>query len=163
LIDLLDSDGDLTATECARRTGESVASCAFHLHSLAKYGYIEMAPRRGREKPWRSVRHRDARYDPDQAGSVRAVTEVARLSLDREADRLHRWLDDAPHEAEEWLLSTAFLRSSFWATSEELRTVAAELEHMADRFAGRADDPAARPVGARRARLFAALTPEHEG
>ena len=36
LLDLL-GDGPLTATQCAEATGESVASCAYHLGTLAKY------------------------------------------------------------------------------------------------------------------------------
>lgn len=68
LLDLLDAEGDLTATQCAARTGESVASCSFHLHTLARHGYVEAAPPRGRERPWRSVRERPSRYDPALPG-----------------------------------------------------------------------------------------------
>lgn len=54
LIDVLEREGDATATRCAELTGESVASCAYHLGILAKYGYVEASPgRTGREKPWR--------------------------------------------------------------------------------------------------------------
>ena len=53
LLDFLHEAGEATATECSRRLGESVASCSFHLRMLGKYGYIEPAERRGREKPWR--------------------------------------------------------------------------------------------------------------
>ena len=53
LMDVLAEEGAATATRCAELTGESVASCSFHLRMLAKYGYIEPAERTGREKPWR--------------------------------------------------------------------------------------------------------------
>src|SRR5258705_13282349 len=53
LIDLLGREQTATATRCAQLTGESVASCSYHLGILAKYGYIaEAAGGRGREKPW---------------------------------------------------------------------------------------------------------------
>lgn len=162
LLDLLDAEGDLTATECAARTGESVASCSFHLHTLARHGYAEAAPPRGRERPWRSVRERPSRYDPGLPGSLRAVAEVARLTVDKEADRLHRWLDAAPREADEWLLASGLHSSSFWATSDELRELSAEVGRLTDRFAGRSDDPALRPPGARHARFFGAVSAEPE-
>ena len=54
LIDVLGSEDAATATRCAEVLGESVASCAYHLGILAKYGYIEPVPdHAGREKPWR--------------------------------------------------------------------------------------------------------------
>ena len=42
LLDFLEDGGEATATRCAEATGESVASCSFHLRILAKYGF--MAP-----------------------------------------------------------------------------------------------------------------------
>ena len=36
--------------------GESPANCAFHLRTLAKYGFVEEAGGgRGRERPWRQT------------------------------------------------------------------------------------------------------------
>lgn len=53
LIDLLDSMGQATATQCAEALGETVASCAYHLSILGKYGYARQVPgHMGREKPW---------------------------------------------------------------------------------------------------------------
>src|SRR5690606_30942861 len=43
LIEELGDLGEATATDCARRVGESVASCSFHLRQLEKYGYVERA------------------------------------------------------------------------------------------------------------------------
>jgi len=99
---------------------------------------------------------------PRAAGSLRAVAEVARLTVDKEVDRLHRWLDAAPREADEWLLASGLHSSSFWATSEELRALSAEVARLTDRFAGRSDDPALRPPGARHARFFGAVSAEPE-
>src|SRR6478735_6747999 len=83
LLSLLDDEGEATATRCAEVTGESVASCSFHLRMLAKYGFVEPAERRGREKPWRAVgQGRTTRFDPDVPGSLVAAGEVAALQLD---------------------------------------------------------------------------------
>ena len=44
----------LTATEASELLGESPANCAFHLRTLAKYGFVEEAGGgRGRQRPWR--------------------------------------------------------------------------------------------------------------
>jgi predicted transcriptional regulator len=54
LLDALDQAGTLTATQASEMLGESPANCAFHLRTLAKYGYVEEAGGgRGRERPWR--------------------------------------------------------------------------------------------------------------
>jgi Helix-turn-helix domain len=54
LLDLIDREGQLTATRAAELTGENSANCSFHLRLLAKSGYVEPAPAAdGRERPWR--------------------------------------------------------------------------------------------------------------
>jgi predicted transcriptional regulator len=54
LIELLGLERTATATRCAEFTGESVASCSYHLNMLAKYGFVEQAEGgTGREKPWK--------------------------------------------------------------------------------------------------------------
>jgi DNA-binding transcriptional ArsR family regulator len=164
LLDVLDDEGTATATRCAELTGESVASCSFHLHMLAKYGYVEPGERRGRERPWQARgTARQSRYDPELPDSLPAVTATAHVVVEREADRLHRWLESAAHEMPEWLQASDVLTSSFWLTADEMADLAAELGRITDRFAGRSDDPDLRQPGARRARLFATLNAEPVG
>jgi DNA-binding transcriptional ArsR family regulator len=155
ILDLLDDEGQATATRCAEVTGESVASCSFHLRMLAKYGFVEPAERTGREKPWKPVAStRNSRYDPEQPGSLRAAGELARLVVDREATRVKQWIDSAVHESPEWVLASLLTKSSFWATPEELNELSRELEAITDRFEGRSAHPELRPEGARPARFF---------
>jgi DNA-binding transcriptional ArsR family regulator len=166
-LELLDYLGDVpeaTATECAEHTGESVASCSFHLRMLEKYGYIERAGRRGREKPWRVVSNRiDARPDPEVPGSLTAVRELASINVAREAERINRFLARADEEPPEWIQAVTITRSSFWATAEEMAQLSRDLQEIAhERFGGRSADPSLRPEGARFARLFAAVYPEAE-
>lgn len=163
LLDHLRDVGEATATECAAAVGESVASCSFHLRMLAKYGFIERGEQRGREKPWRipaAGAGIDARPDSSVPGSMHAVQELASLTVTRQADRVGRFLARAADEPEEWIQSTTITTSAFWATAEELAALAAEVQHLTDRFQGRTQDPAARPEGARHARLFATLNPD---
>lgn len=161
LLDFLGEVESATATECAARTGESVASCSFHLRMLEKYGYIERAERRGREKPWRAVA-RDWQLRPvrELHGSVPAIAEVGALSVARESERVHRFLAQVDQEAAEWIEASTISRSAFWATAEELAELSTDLHNLTRRFAGRQDDPSLRPAGARPARLFATVNPE---
>jgi predicted transcriptional regulator len=161
LLELLDDVGEATATRCAELTGESVASCSFHLRMLAKYGFVELAARRGREKPWRSVtREREVRPDSADPASTRAVAALATLTLEQETERIRDWLAIASQEPPEWVDASTLSKSTFWATAEELSQLSRDLHALALRFAGRWDDPSLRPAGARPARLFAIVNPD---
>src|ERR1700735_2798818 len=80
LIDLVGSEGTVTATRCAEVLGESVANCSYHLGILGKYGYIELVPgQSGKEKPWR-LASRDqnlAPAGPDAEGELAAEAAAA--------------------------------------------------------------------------------------
>lgn len=158
ILALLDDEGEVTATRCAESTGESVASCSFHLRMLAKYGYVEPAERRGKEKPWRSVgRGRQTRFDPDVPETLHAAGAVAGLMLEQETARVRAWLAGARADDPRWLLASTMTGASFYATREELDALAREVEALTDRFRGRWEDPSLRPEGARRARLFSVV------
>ncbi|WP_289019579.1 helix-turn-helix transcriptional regulator [uncultured Ornithinimicrobium sp.] len=163
LLDHLRDAGEASATECAAQVGESVASCSFHLRILAKYGFLERAERRGKEKPWRIAREAanlNSRPDPDVPGSMHAVQELASLTVTREADRVSLFLAQAAEEPPEWVEASTIATSAFWATAEELAELSEQVQHLTDRFRGRTADPSARPDGARHARLLATLNPD---
>jgi DNA-binding transcriptional ArsR family regulator len=148
LMDVL-VDGPATATECAEATGESVASCSFHLRMLAKYGYIEPAERRGREKPWRLTSPgRDIRPD-DEPESMRAVGEIASLYVEHSTARIRQWIAHMAHESPEWVQASTIFGSQFWATAEELAEFSQIVQNLTVPYAGRNDDPSLRPQGAR--------------
>jgi DNA-binding transcriptional ArsR family regulator len=165
-LKLLDHLGDVdaaTATECAEAIGESPASCSFHLRILEKYGYIERAARRGREKPWRvRANDFDLRPDPDVPGSLLAVQAVAELGLESEFLRVRDYFSRVEHEDDDWVQASTFTRSAFWATAEELAELSREVQNLTDRFAGRSADPSKRPPGARHARFLAVVNPDPE-
>lgn len=163
LLDHLADVSEATATECAEALGESPASCSFHLRMLEKYGYIERAEQRGREKPWRvRVADFDMRPDPDVPGSLLAVQAVASLGLESEFLRAMDWFSRIDRESDEWVQATTFTRSSFWATAEELAELSRDVQNLTERFAGRHADPSKRPEGARFSRFFAVVNPESE-
>jgi len=161
LWDYLTEKGEATATECAEYAGESVASCSFHLRMLEKYGYIERAEARGREKPWRRVAHSwDMRPDPDIPGSMAAMREIALMGIDAEWNRVRTYFSEMDAETDEWIQASTFTRSTFWATAEELAQLSKDLQDITDRFEGRSADPSLRPPGARLGRMMAVANPE---
>lgn len=164
-IDLLEQLTDLdeaTASELAARLDQSVANCSFHLRILAAGGFIERAEPRGREKPWRSVHSsRSMRPDRDDPMSVAEASELGALYVQREAARVIKFLREsmAYVDNREWILTVSVNTHTFWATAEELVQLNADLTALMDRFEGRTD-PAKRPEGARKSRLFATLNPD---
>ena len=164
-MDLLGLEAELTATQCAERTGESVASCSFHLRMLAKYGYVEPGEQRGREKPWRLVsRSRTIGPDVEDPESVREAGAFAQVIVDREATRLKRTISRAADLGPAWIDSMTIRTSSMWMTLAELNEMMDRLGEFQDvlteRFAGRRDDPTLRPDGARVVHFLGALSPD---
>jgi len=156
LIDLLGSEDSATATRCAQVLGESVASCSYHLGILAKYGFIELVPDQpGKEKPWRLARyHQDlssAGLDDEGAMAAEAATEAF---LDHELVRMKQRLRRRGLEPEAWRKASLLSGVSTWMTVAELSAVSEDLQRVLERLAGRAEDPALRPSGAREVRLF---------
>jgi predicted ArsR family transcriptional regulator len=151
-------DGPATCTECAALTGESVASCSFHLRMLAKYGWVQPDDRRGREKPWRlTTRGHDIRPDDDDPDSVRAVRATAELYLEHEAEQIRGWLAASTQEPSAWNQASTLCGLDFWATADEMAELSREVQSLADRFDARRADTSLRPSGARPVRLFAAV------
>lgn len=148
LLDLLGEHGELTATECAEHTGESVASCSFHLRMLEKYGYIERAEPRGREKPWkRAERGFRTEADPEFPETVRASSELAVLSATHRVEQFRRAAQSSDRESAEWLDASHVSNIGFWATAEEMAAIAEAVDEVLSRHIGRS--PSERPEGAR--------------
>jgi hypothetical protein len=163
LLDYLGTVTEATATECAEHVGESVASCSFHLRMLAKYDFIERAPSRGREKPWRVVsRNRTTQPDFDVPESVQATSALGLAFLEFQTGLMRDWLERAHRMDPEWALSTLQAASHLWMTREEMADVSQAIVALTDRFAGRWEDPEQRPQDARPVRLFAMVFPDSD-
>jgi hypothetical protein len=158
LISLLESEGQATATRCADVTGRSVASCAYHLSILGKYGYARQAARQpGRDKPWEltSVAQNLA---PAGTGpeSQQLATAAVDAFLDHEFARLKDRFRRRPSEPAAWQEGSGVLGETAWLTADEMTATWAAVHDLILSFAGRAEDPALRPEGSREVRLFAA-------
>lgn len=148
LLDLLATEGPLTATEAGERLGESAANCSFHLRTLARYGFVEEAEGgRGRQRPWRVGDTVDeVRGAERNAEGEFAVCALAATLREREFDRLRAWdaaRDDFPAR---WRDAAGETHSVVYLTVDELAELERELAELATRHADRTD-PRRRPPG----------------
>jgi hypothetical protein len=167
LIDLLDSRGRATATQCAGALGETVASCAYHLGILGKYGYArQVTGRPGREKPWELT---DVPQNLSSAGSGPESAQMAEAAvdafLDHELTKLKNRFRQRSQEPAEWREGTGVVGETTWLTAAELNATWAAIKDLVLKFADRDRDPSRRPEGAREVRLFAAssVAPQRSG
>ncbi|MEV6751327.1 helix-turn-helix domain-containing protein [Streptomyces sp. NPDC051214] len=150
LVGLLRRSGPFTATRAAELTGESVASCSYHLRILAKYGLVEEAPGgRGREKPWQAT----ARFtdwpgyseDPSVAEASDALSAaVAR----RYFERAVRAMEQRHLLPRAWREAEQFSDSLLHLTPEELTGIGERIDALLQPYEDRESDPALRPEGA---------------
>jgi Helix-turn-helix domain len=153
LIELFGVHGTLTATQASEALGESPANCAFHLRTLAKYGFIEEAGGgRGRERPWRASRKairisiRSADLESEQAqvaaGALEQVWHDRWSARVRNAFATRGW-------SPEWEEASGSMQSLTFLTAHELRAVRDEISAVITRHLDeRRVDPSKRPAGA---------------
>ncbi len=160
ILEFLQLEGPLTATEAAERVGESPANCSWHLRQLARYGFVEETRDGvGRQRPWRArleVQNFDATEGDAGQASIAASTAIH----ERELDALRQWHQARSGAPEDWRDAGFDLRAIAWLTPTELAEVAAMLTDMIMRFAERAADPDGRPRDARPVRLVAWGAPD---
>jgi hypothetical protein len=140
-----------------------VANCSFHLRLLARYGFIEPAEQRGRERPWRSAARTHFEPDPSVPGSIRAVVELAEVTVRQEAEGFIRFLRERAHRADELAgipLPVSMTKDTFWATPEETDELLQEVNALLAPYVRRGRDVADRPPGARLMRWFATSHPD---
>ncbi|MGA5064714.1 winged helix-turn-helix domain-containing protein [Streptomyces exfoliatus] len=151
LVGLLRANGPFTATRAAELTGESVASCSYHLRILAKYGLVEEAPGgRGREKPWRAT----ARYTEwpeysEDAAVSQAADALSAAIAERYFERVTRAMENRHRLPKEWREAEQFGDSLLHLTPEELAGLGERINALLLPYEARASDPSLRPEGAR--------------
>jgi hypothetical protein len=159
LLDVIVRRGTLTSAEAAEATGESTASCSFHLRQLAKYGFIEPAqPRDGRERPWKRVEggeHIPDRLDPEAA---RAASEATKALLDRTLVELVDWIDHSQELPPEWD-GAVVDEELLYLTPDELRELSRSVLDLLATYRSRTTNPHTRPEASGPIRALAALFP----
>lgn len=122
LLELLDAEGPMTATQAGERIGESPASASFHLRTLAKYGFVEEAPGgRGRQRPWRITAQTQEIHEDELSAEGRiAAGAFVQLLRERDVERLRAWTTTRMHYPERWRKASTELRLSVHLTADEL-------------------------------------------
>jgi predicted transcriptional regulator len=150
LLEMLGVAGTLTATQASEALGESPANCAFHLRTLAKYGFIEEAGGgRGRERPWRIVVE-NLRLSRSRQSSPEARTAAATLEsvwLERWLARIRRVIVGGAHPAG-WEGGSEARQSMRFLTVDEVARMTEEMQEVVNRYRDRPGDPADMPAGA---------------
>jgi DNA-binding transcriptional ArsR family regulator len=152
--------GSATATELAEMIGESPANCSWHLRQLAKYGFVEEAGGgKGRHRPWRPMRHPLSWGASAESGDVAAASDALSAQLvEQEFAGLRDWQAWWRTDPPEWQDAANWVQNIDWLTLEELQELNKALVSIVCRRRGRRD-PADRPAGARRVRIFAWAVP----
>ena len=153
LIELFGVHPTLTATQASEALGESPANCAFHLRTLAKYGFVEEAGGgRGRERPWRAstkslrIRLRSADLDSQQArvaaGALEQVWYERWFARIKDIFLNRRW-------GPAWEDAAGSSQTLTFLTPEEVRAMRDEINVIVSRHLDeRRVDPSRRPPGA---------------
>ena len=139
----------LTATEASELLGESPANCAFHLRTLAKYGFVEEAGGgRGRERPWR-LRYRGLELAPPwQDTEARlAAHAVASVWIDRWLARARERLMRIIGYPAAWQEATLASQMDLYLTAQEAKDLGAAMHELVEPYQERRDDPSLRPPG----------------
>jgi DNA-binding transcriptional ArsR family regulator len=152
LLEALVHAGTLTATQASDLLGESPANCAFHLRTLAKYGYVvEAGGGKGRERPWRRA-HTTLQIttDQDDPSAASAADELSQWWLSAILDRARSAHNARATWPAEWQHSELTGQSEMivYATPAEADQLAADIERVYRRFHDRLDHPERRPDGA---------------
>lgn len=159
LMDVLATYGASTATKCAELLGESVASCSYHLNMLAQYGFVAEVPGKGRQKPWRLVRHDQSwssiGMDDETALAAEAAGEAF---LEKEFASIRERFRGKDREALEWRRVMGTFASLDFLTAEEAAEVQAKIADVLQPYADRVEHEENRPEGARPVRFFLATT-----
>jgi predicted ArsR family transcriptional regulator len=158
MIEIIGADGTATATRCAEVTGESVASCSYHLGMLAKYGFVVPAEGGdGREKPWKLTEnsHSWSSSEGDEATQM-AAEALSEVHIDHSAEQFKKAIRRVSREPEDWRAATSSSSGLLYLTAAEAKALTEELTETARRWHERIDDPSLRPEGARPVHVFLA-------
>jgi DNA-binding Lrp family transcriptional regulator len=150
LLELLFTEGPLTASRCAEHVGESPASCSFHLRQLAKYGDVEEAGGgRGRERPWQAVLEttelRESELTPEAA---LAADELLRVLSARQVELHERYWRTRRDYPKQWQDAAIETNVVAFVTAEEMAEFKVRMRELVLDFANRYTTPGPRRPGA---------------
>ena len=150
LLEVLGTEGPLTATQAGELIGESPTTCSFHLRQLAKYGFIEEVEGvAGRRRPWRLIHtglsFSDVSDDPE---TRLAATALSRVLHSFYLDRLKEGLALRRDTPTEWQKATGASEFLLYVTVDELHALDEQMNALVRPFLGRIGNAKTRPRGA---------------
>jgi DNA-binding transcriptional ArsR family regulator len=138
LLGALRKDGPATASELARRLGESSGLTSYHLRKLEEYGFVEEDRREGRKRFWRAIDEgMEWSTDTDDEGLIEASSALGRQVVAEYSRWLARWFAETPEWDRRWRAAAEGLDQWFELTPDELRALSDEVRAVLDRYADR--------------------------
>ncbi len=149
LLEVLATEGSLTATEAGDLIGESPTSCSFHFRQLEKYGFTEVAATGpGRQRRWKIAQLGMNFSDTtDDAELNIAATSLARLVTDRAIARMQQFQETKSNYPKEWQEVSDATEAVLFVTPHELALLNDEILTLLTRFHARLTDIEQRPEG----------------
>jgi DNA-binding transcriptional ArsR family regulator len=140
LIGALARHGPATASELARRLGESSGATSYHLRQLEKYGFVEDDRERstGRKRVWRRVDEGfEWTTDTDDAGLLEASSALGGQLVAEYSRWLARWFAETPRWDRRWRAAAEGMDQWFELTPDELRSLSDEVRLVLERYSDR--------------------------
>jgi DNA-binding transcriptional ArsR family regulator len=157
LLEALAREGELTASRAGELLDESPGNMSWHLHTLAKYGYVEeTGGGKGRSRPWRiasvSNRFETATEDPDAEAAGDALEAIF---TDHSYSRLREWRARRASYPYVWRNAAFTSESTGYLTAEEMSELGEEISELFGRYRDRVVNRELRPAGAKPVKLVA--------
>jgi DNA-binding MarR family transcriptional regulator len=133
LLQVLHAEGPATASQLARRLGESSGATSYHLRALHRAGMVEEAEQRNARERWwqRTPGHLmiPNAVPPDASAAESAELKAAHAQIesilvDRDDNALRRWMEIRYDLPLEWQDAQWIGNFRLWATVEEIRDLA---------------------------------------
>ena len=139
LLSLLRLDGPATASDLARRVGESSGSASYHLRQLARFGFVEDDPGQTskRERVWRAA-HRGTRVPAesfvDDAEKWAVVNQLAHQQIGTWLRAADAFLADPQSWSPAWIEAATTDDWRLRISPQRQRALNAEIEALVDRY-----------------------------
>jgi len=149
LLELIRSEGEITATRAAELLDDSPGNMSWHLQTLGKYGFIEEAEgAKGRSRPWKIAsltnRFRSSQDDPSSLAAGQALQMTV---VERNYELMREWWSHQQSFAREWRDAAFMTDSISYVTPEEMAELGEQLTELLTKFNERLDE-SLRPEGA---------------
>jgi DNA-binding transcriptional ArsR family regulator len=140
LLQVLHAEGPATASQLARRLGESSGATSYHLRALHRAGMVEEDERRnGRERWWRRPPERAMipnSVPPDASEAERmelqaAHAQIESILVERDENALRRWTEIRYDLPLEWQDSQWIGNFRMWGTPADMRRFITEVIELA--------------------------------